>query len=148
METIGANDDSGALHGGNAVAIVTADAGDAAILDHDLVDDETFPDLDATFGCGIKQQLVQDRSAWRIGDRTGLTAGTRRPGDLEWSQVERVRMYRGTSCAHEAIEYAPARERIDPWGMQKMRGHGVAWKRRTVDNQNLVALAREQHGRR
>src|SRR5439155_20136530 len=74
--------------------------------------------------------------------------GTRRARDRHRTEVERIGVDRRTSRADEPIDQAPPPEGGDSRRVNEERRERVAGKRRPIDNQDLVALTRQQHGRR
>src|SRR5205085_241366 len=62
---------------------------------------------------------------------------------------ERVGVDRRATTRDESFEQSPALQGRDPEGVNHVGRDGVARERRTIDDEHLVALAREQHrGRR
>jgi len=65
--------------------------------------------------------------------------------DREWPEVEGILVKRRATGDKQPMQKIPTLRARDPWRMDDVRGHRVAWKRRLVDEQHAIALAREQH---
>jgi hypothetical protein len=141
------DDHPGALGHRAAAPAVAADAGHAAVLDEDLLDGEPLPDLRPRLGRGVDQQLVEHGPPGAVGDRSVVGAG--RPGDDEGAEVEGVGVDRRAPGRREPLQQPPPPQRrharrVDDVGRERVAGEG-----RPVDDQDLVALAGQQHrGRR
>ena len=79
VPAVGADDHAGVLGDGLAALAVAADAGDAAVLDDDVLDGESLADLGAGLGGGIDEQLVQHGPPRGVGARALVGPG--RAGD-------------------------------------------------------------------
>jgi hypothetical protein len=75
VPAVGADDHPGVLGDGAAVPAVAADAGDAPVLEDELLDGEPLADLGAGLGGGVDQQLVQHSAPGGVGDRVLRGAG-------------------------------------------------------------------------
>ena len=118
MPAIGPDDDVRMFRDGTAVLRSTLDADRTFAFDNDLLDGEALTDLRTGFGCGVDEQLVEDRPPWAIGD--GVLVRARGAGDGERAEVEGVGVDRRASGRHQPVEQPPSRERIRPEGMQDM----------------------------
>ena len=69
VPAVRSDDHAGALGDGWAALLVTADADDTAMLEHEALDRELLAHLDSRLGRGVDEQRVQHRSpgAYAIG---------------------------------------------------------------------------------
>ena len=65
VPAVRSDDHAGALGDGWAAPLVTADADDAAMLEHEAVDRELLAYFDSRLGRGVDEQRVQHRSPGR-----------------------------------------------------------------------------------
>ena len=141
------DDHPGALGDRAAAPAVAADAGDVPVLDQDLLDGEPLPDLRPRLGRGVDQQLVQHGPPGGVGDRALVGAG--RPGDGEGAEVDRVGVDRRAPGRRDQVEQPPPAQRRHARRVDDVGRERVAREGRPVDDQDLVALAGQQHrGRR
>jgi hypothetical protein len=132
---VGPHDHPGLLGDGAAVAAVAADAGDAPVGDHDLLDGEPLAGL----GGGVDQQLVERGAPGAVGHRGVVGAG--RPRDGEGSEVEGVGADGWAAGGGEPLQQPPAAQRGHARRVQQMGRDGVAGERRPVHDQDFVAPA-------
>jgi hypothetical protein len=130
-----------------AARFVAANARHHTVLDEDLVDGEPLAELGARRGGRPDEELVEHGPT-----RAERGHALRRPGragDHDRSHVVGVRRHRRTARRPELLQHAPPLQRRDARRVDEMGRHHVARERRPVDQQHVVAVAREQHpGRR
>ena len=115
VPAVGADDHPGALGDGLAALAVAADAGDAPVLDDDLLDGEPLANLGSRLGRGVHEQLVEHGPARAV--RDGSLVGPGCPGDRERAEVERVRVDRRAAGRRRAGRAGPsARSAATPGG--------------------------------
>ena len=141
---VGADHHASALGHGRAALGVAADAGDGAVVHHDLLDGERLAHLHPGLDRGLDQQRVEHRPPRTVGVRraVGRSRGAR---DRERAEVERVRRDRRATGGLEPLEQSPPGERGHSGRVDEVRRHRVARERRLVDHQHPMALARQQH---
>ncbi len=147
VAAVGADHDASALVDGLAVGVVTADPDDRAVLDDHVFDREALPHLGACCRRGVDEDLVEHGAARRVGDRVAV-GRTSRAGDRERPEVEAVAVDRRATGRDDLVEHAPPLQRGDARRVDQVCRKGVARERRPIDDENLVALAGEQHCRR
>jgi hypothetical protein len=103
-----------------------ANAGYPAAVGEEFLDGESFADFGARCGCRVDQQLIQDGSPWRIGNRRVLSARRARYG--ERAEVERVAADRRALGRQELAEQSPPVQRGNPGRLNDMGRDRVAGK--------------------
>ena len=105
MAAVRPDDHPGALNDVLAALAVASNAGDATVVDDDLVDGESLANLGPRLGRSVNEQLVQHGPPGAIRDR-GLTSPGR-PRDREGAEVEGIHVDGRASGGHEPVEQAP-----------------------------------------
>ena len=148
VPAVGADDHRGVLGDRASALAVPADARHRAVGGQDLVDGEALAQLRGRLDRGVDQERVQDGAARAVAVPDPVD-GPRRAGDRQRPEVERVGVHGRAPGLHQAVQQPPALERRDPGRVHEVRRHRVAREGRLVEQQDPMALARQQHrGRR
>src|SRR5262249_46623573 len=112
--------------------------------EEDLLDAEPLAHLDTRLGRGVDEQLVEYSATRRVRDR--VVTLSRSAFDHERAHVERVAMNGWAVRRHEPLEQTPALHRRATRRVDQVRRDGVAREGRSVDHEDVMALASEEHG--
>ena len=148
VAAVGADHDLGVLGHRAAAGVLAAHADHGAVLDEDLVDREPLAHLDAGVGRGMDEHRVEHGPARAVGL---VDAVASRRGDPAIVNGPKSKLYvriGGTARRRQRVAETPALQRGHARCVDEVGRHGVARERRPVDQQDPVALAGEQHGRR
>ena len=142
--TVGPDDHARMRGDAVTVTVMAADPLDVAVLDDDLVDRESFANLGAGSSGGVDEERVEHGTARgvRNGAATGRQGGA---GDGDRSEVERVRVDRGTARRDDLVEETPTPQCVHSWGVDEVGRDRVTGERRAIHHQYPIALAGQQH---
>ena len=113
---------------------VPTDAGDAPVVELDLVDGEGLADLDTALRRRVDEELVEHRPPGAVGDRR--VRGPRGTGERERSEVEAVGVDGRAVGGAQSVEHAPPVERGDPRRVDDVRRERVAREGRPIDEEH------------
>ena len=124
MKSVGADDHVGI----NAVTCATGDSSDStyapAIVEDDVVDADTVPDVCSAVGRGIDQGPVEQRPAWRV-QRADTKSRLDWHGDVLLAVAERGRVHRRGAGCNEGGQEPPAMQLQNGAAHQRMRRQRV-----------------------
>jgi hypothetical protein len=119
------------------------DTAHTVIFNEQLFNREGFTDLGACFRRSVDQQLVEHCPTRAV--RHGTVLRSRRTGNREWAEVERVGVDGRTSRGVETLEQSPPSQGGNGARMDQVRGDRIARECRAIDHEHAIPFAREQH---
>ena len=126
---------------------MAADTGDLVPFGQQLLNREVLAQLGPSRNRPVDQDLVEDAPPWCISIRDPVD-GWRSAFQGEWTNVELQAGNRWTVRGHDLVQQPPLLESGDARLVDVVGRERVARKAGLVQQQDFVAFAGQQHGRR